>query len=70
MLDTEEGFFNLVANDLKTGMRDWWVPDAEFLSLMRKDQLEAVAVESGAGKLKGSSNSWPHWRGTLNEPQI
>jgi ParB family transcriptional regulator, chromosome partitioning protein len=29
-------------------MRAWWTPDAEFLALPRKSQLEAVAIESGA----------------------
>ena len=56
-LDTGESLFNRVAADLGLAMREWWTPDAAFLALLRKDQLEAVAVESGAslrmGKLKG-----------------
>lgn len=47
-LDTAESLFNRVAADLKLAMRDWWTPDAEFLALLRKYQLEAVAIESGA----------------------
>jgi ParB family chromosome partitioning protein len=47
-LDTGESMFNQVAVDLGFAMRTWWTPDAEFLALLRKDQLEAVAIESGA----------------------
>jgi ParB family chromosome partitioning protein len=47
-LDTEESLFNTVAADLGVALRDWWTPDAEFFNLMRKDQLEALAIESGA----------------------
>lgn len=58
-LDTEESLFNRVAAELCLILRDWWTPDAEFLALMRKEQLEAVAIESGAslrmGKLKDYS---------------
>jgi ParB family chromosome partitioning protein len=58
-LDTEDSLFNRLAADQDLVMRDWWTPDAEFLALMRKDQLEVVALESGAslrmGKLKGYS---------------
>jgi ParB family chromosome partitioning protein len=55
-LDTGESLFNRVAVDLGMVMRNWWTPDAEFLALLRKDQLETAAVECGAslrmGKLK------------------
>jgi len=55
-LDTEQSLFNVVASDLALGIRNWWTPDAEFLTLLRKDQLETTAIESGAslrlGKLK------------------
>lgn len=47
-LDTDESLFNRIAVDLRLAMREWWMPDAEFLTLLRKDQLETVAVESGA----------------------
>ena len=46
-LDTGESLFNRVAADLHLSMRNWWTPDAEFLALLRRDQLEAVAIESG-----------------------
>jgi ParB family chromosome partitioning protein len=56
-LDVEESLFNRVAADLNVAMRDWWIPDARFLDLLRKEQLELVAIESGAsirlGKLNG-----------------
>jgi ParB family transcriptional regulator, chromosome partitioning protein len=55
-LDTEESLFNRVATDLGLSMRDWWTPDGEFLALLRKDQLESVALNCAAslrmGKLK------------------
>jgi ParB family chromosome partitioning protein len=58
-LDTEKSMFNRVAADVGLALRDWWTPDEEFLALMRKDQLEAVAIESGAslhmGKFKDYS---------------
>jgi ParB family chromosome partitioning protein len=47
-LDTGESLFNRMAVDLEFAMRSWWTPDAEFLALLRKDQLEGVAIESGA----------------------
>ncbi len=46
-LDTGDSRFNGVAGDLPLAMRDWWMPDAEFFALLWKDQLEAVAIESG-----------------------
>ena len=56
-LDSDDSLFNRVSIDLGLSMRDWWTPDAEFLTLLRKDQLETVAIESGASlrmsKLKG-----------------
>lgn len=47
-LDTEQSLFNRVAQDIGLVLRDWWTPGPEFLALMRKDQLEAAAIESGA----------------------
>ena len=51
-----DSLFSRVAIDLGHSMRDWWTPDAAFLALLRKDQLEGVAIDSGAslhmGKLK------------------
>ena len=58
-LDSEDSMFNRVAADLQITLRDWWVPDEDFLELMRKDQLESIAIESGAslhmGKFKDYS---------------
>ena len=58
-LDIEKSIFNRVAADVDLALRDWWTPDEEFLALMRKDQLEAVAIESAAslhmGKFKDYS---------------
>src|SRR5215831_17477801 len=47
-LDSEDSMFNRVAADLHITVRDWWAPDEDFLEFLRKDQLEAVAIESGA----------------------
>lgn len=47
-LDTGDSLFNRVAADLGVAMRDGWVPDEAFLTRRRKDQLEAIAKESGA----------------------
>ncbi len=58
-LDIGDSLFNRVAADLGLALREWWTPDAEFLALMRKDQLDAVAIESGTsqrlGKVKAFS---------------
>ena len=58
-LDGGESHFNKVATDLNLMLRDWWTPGAEFFALMRKDQLEAVAIESRVslrmGRLKDYS---------------
>ena len=55
-LQATESHFNQVALDLGVAMRRWWVPDATFLSYLRRDRLEAIARASGAtvrmGKLK------------------
>jgi ParB family chromosome partitioning protein len=47
-LDTTDSLFNQVAVDLGVDMRDHWRPDEAFLTRRRKDQLEAIAKESGA----------------------
>lgn len=60
-LDTDDSLFNRVAADLDVAMRDSWVPDEAFLTRRRKDQLEAIAKESGAiarlGRLKDYSKT-------------
>ncbi|KZD12453.1 ParB/RepB/Spo0J family partition protein [Oceanibaculum pacificum] len=61
VLDTIDSLFNQVAADLGVDMRGRWVPDEDFLTRRRKDQLEAIARESGAvsrlGKLKDYTKS-------------
>ncbi len=60
-LDTGDSLFNRVAADLDVAMRDSWVPDEAFLTRRRKDQLEAIAKESGAiarlGRMKDYSKT-------------
>jgi ParB family chromosome partitioning protein len=60
-LDTGDSLFNRVAADLDVAMRDGWVPDEAFLTRRRKDQLEAIAKESGAiarlGRMKDYSKT-------------
>ena len=47
-LDTGPSLFNAVAESLGINMRDWWTPDSVFLTALRRDQVLAVAAESGA----------------------
>ncbi|HYG91642.1 MAG TPA: ParB/RepB/Spo0J family partition protein [Azospirillum sp.] len=47
-IDHGDSLFNRVARDLGADMRDWWRPDAAFLGGRTRDQLGAIAVESGA----------------------
>jgi ParB family chromosome partitioning protein len=51
--DDEASPFNRTARDLDIDMRDWWRPDAMFLNGRTREQLEAVAVESGANRRMG-----------------
>lgn len=59
VLDTGDSLFNRIAADLDVSMREHWTPDEAFLSRRRKDQLEAIAKESGAiarmGRMKDYS---------------
>lgn len=57
-LETGDTLFNRVVGDLELVMRDWWMPDPEFLSLLRKDQLESAAIESGASLRLGKFKSY------------
>jgi ParB family transcriptional regulator, chromosome partitioning protein len=53
-VDEGDSLFNTVAQNIGVQMRDWWTPDAAFLSAIRKEQVFAVAAESGAlEKLQG-----------------
>lgn len=55
--ETEPSLLTEVARDLGVNMRAYWTPDKEFLSYLRREQLEPVVRESGAawqlGKLSG-----------------
>lgn len=51
--DDEASPFNRTARDLDIDMRDWWRPDAMFLNGRTREQLEAVAIESGANRRMG-----------------
>ena len=41
-------FFSRVSQDLNRSMREWWTPDEKFLSMLKRSQLEQVAIESRA----------------------
>ena len=41
-------FFSQVTADLDLSMREWWTPDERFLSMLKRQELERVAIESGA----------------------
>ena len=47
-LDMGASLFNTVAVSLSMNMREWWTPDSTFLSTLRREQVMAVAAESGA----------------------
>jgi ParB family transcriptional regulator, chromosome partitioning protein len=47
-LDVGKSLFNRVAIELGINMREWWVPDTTFLSGIRRDDLDKVALEVGA----------------------
>jgi ParB family transcriptional regulator, chromosome partitioning protein len=48
VLDADDSLFNRIAVELGLNMREWWVPDATFLSSLRREQLLMVALECGA----------------------
>ena len=48
IIDHGDSLFNRVARDLGADMRDWWRPDETFLGGRTRDQLCAIAQESGA----------------------
>lgn len=54
-LDTdEESFFNLVAKDLDMDMREYWVPDNDFLTRRAVPQLLQIVTETGTSHLFGT----------------
>ena len=58
VLDTGESLFNRIAVDLGTGMRQWWVPDTNFLSGLLREQVVAVVTECGAANHLSGFNGW------------
>lgn len=46
-LDARDSFFNRVARDLKIEMRKHWTPDFSFFAKRNREQLAAIAKESG-----------------------
>jgi ParB family chromosome partitioning protein len=67
-LDRGRSLFNAVAGDLGIDMRRHWRPDAAFLSKRRKDQLVAIAKESGASIRMGALKDYS--KATLVEALI
>jgi ParB family chromosome partitioning protein len=57
-LDTGESLLNRIATNLGTEMRQWWVPDANFLSGLLREQVVAVAKECGASDQMPGFNGW------------
>lgn len=52
-LDTSDSFFNRVARDLDTDMRNHWSPDRTFFEKRNRDQLLEIAQECGCTDLYG-----------------
>jgi ParB family chromosome partitioning protein len=46
--EAEPSLLSDIAHDLSVSMREWWTPDEQFLSMLKRSQLEQVAIESGA----------------------
>jgi len=57
-LDTEQSVFNHVARKLAIDIRAWWTPDAHFLALLRRDQLQAIAQECGGASRFTGMKTW------------
>jgi ParB family chromosome partitioning protein len=57
-LDSGDSLFNAVATDLKVDMRNHWRPDAEFLNRRMREQLVAIAKESGYADGTSGLHSW------------
>jgi ParB family chromosome partitioning protein len=58
VLDIGESLFNRIAGDLGMQMRQWWVPDATFLSGLLRDQVVALVKECGAAEHLSGFNGW------------
>lgn len=57
-LDGEASLFNRVAGDLAVAMRDWWMPDVEFLGMLRREQLQAIAESIGGSAQFPGLKTW------------
>lgn len=53
-LDVYDSFFNRVAQDLGTDMRNHWTPDRAFLSRRNKEQLIQIAKANGTAEGRGN----------------
>ena len=58
MVDASDTLFHRIALDLGMVMRNWWKPDAAFLSLLTREQLLQVAGESGGAMRMKGMNGW------------
>lgn len=57
-LDTDASLFNRLATDLGIDMRNHWRMDAEFLNRRTRDQLVAIAQETGLSEGHSLLNGW------------
>ncbi|ESZ51052.1 Fis family transcriptional regulator [Mesorhizobium sp. L2C054A000] len=46
--DDPNSLYHAVVQDLSLTARDWWMPNETFLTMLKREQLEDVAIESGA----------------------
>jgi ParB family transcriptional regulator, chromosome partitioning protein len=51
-------FFLEVFRALTINIREWWTPDEAFLSLLKREALEQVAIESGASLTMAHLNQY------------
>jgi len=57
-LDVHDSFFNRVAQDLGTDMRNHWKPDRAFLSRRNREQLVEIAKANGMADGRGALASY------------
>jgi ParB family chromosome partitioning protein len=57
-IDAGESLFNRIAVDVGMQMRSWWIPDTAFLSSSLREQVLAVAAESGAAQHLAGLHGW------------
>ncbi|UCI07334.1 ParB/RepB/Spo0J family partition protein [Mesorhizobium sp. B1-1-8] len=46
--DDLNSLYHVIAKDLDLATRDWWMPTEQFLAMLKREQLEEAAIESGA----------------------